>query len=578
MTKSKNPDTSGAAGSPASEHPAIGFDDVLDSIRATAYRWDFATDRIDWAKNAGAVLGGIDIATLRRGRAFALHIDPEHAAARYDGVTGGAQAAADAALPYALRYRFLPKGRRGREAVWVEDHGVCFTDAAGRPVRAQGTIRVIGDRRRSIRESGLCAPGDQSGMMNRTELTEDLARLLSNRGGRDTKGAFLLAVINDLTRINETYGYDIGDEVISIAGQRLAAAVRGRDALGRFSSNKFGVVLHNCDGAYIESVARRMIACVEDDVVTSSAGSVVVTLSVGAVQLPDHAGTAHTAIGRALKAVDKARTSAGDHFCCYDPSAREEAERRRNIAIADEIIRALNDRRMMIALQPIVASRNHDPEYFECLLRLRLPDGSVMDANEFVPVAEEFGLSKLIDHRALELAVDLLRTSPDWKLALNVSALSTTDRHWTDALEALTGKDRTLTERLTVEVGEAAAIADMESTAAFVRDVRDAGCKVALDDFGAGYASFRSLRNLGVDIVKIDGTLIESLGADERDEMFVQALVELAHSFGLATVGEWVGDERSVDLLEKAGVSFLQGNFFGAPELYEDKAAAKKAG
>ncbi len=148
MTKSKNPDTSGAAGSPASEHPAIGFDDVLDSIRATAYRWDFATDRIDWAKNAGAVLGGIDIATLRRGRAFALHIDPEHAAARYDGVTGGAQAAADAALPYALRYRFLPKGRRGREAVWVEDHGVCFTDAAvlTRFARKERDL-VIGDRR-----------------------------------------------------------------------------------------------------------------------------------------------------------------------------------------------------------------------------------------------------------------------------------------------------------------------------------------------------------------------------------------------------------------------------------------------
>ncbi len=361
MTKSKNPDTSGAAGSPASEHPAIGFDDVLDSIRATAYRWDFATDRIDWAKNAGAVLGGIDIATLRRGRAFALHIDPEHAAARYDGVTGGAQAAADAALPYALRYRFLPKGRRGREAVWVEDHGVCFTDAAGRPVRAQGTIRVIGDRRRSIRESGLCAPGDQSGMMNRTELTEDLARLLSNRGGRDTKGAFLLAVINDLTRINETYGYDIGDEVISIAGQRLAAAVRGRDALGRFRRTT-GVVLHNCDGAYIESVARRMIACVEDDVVTSSAGSTWCTLSVGAVQLPDHAGTAHTAIGRALKAVDKRQDECWRSLYKHNLSM-EEAERRRNIAIADEIIRALNDRRTMIALQPIVASRNHDPEY-----------------------------------------------------------------------------------------------------------------------------------------------------------------------------------------------------------------------
>ncbi|MGA9442775.1 MAG: EAL domain-containing protein, partial [Methyloceanibacter sp.] len=88
-----------------------------------------------------------------------------------------------------------------------------------------------------------------------------------------------------------------------------------------------------------------------------------------------------------------------------------------------------------------------------------------------------------------------------------------------------------------------------------------------LDNLGAGSASFRSIRSLSADMVKIDGSFIENLGQDKRSETLVQTLVELAQSFGLATVGEWVSDARSVELLEKAGVSYLQGDFFGAPEL-----------
>jgi len=315
-------------------------------------------------------------------------------------------------------------------------------------------------------------------------------------------------------------------------------------------------------------------------VVTTSAGSVTPAISIGAVQLPDHAGSAHTAIGRALQAADTARGKSRERFYCYDPSAREESERRRNIAIADAIIRALNDRRMMIALQPVVTAKKHEPAFYECLLRLRQPDGSVLDAREFIPVADEFGLSKLLDHRALELSIALLRASPERRLALNISALSTADRHWIDALEALTGKDRSLAERLIVEISEATATSDIQTTASFVKAARAAGCKVALDDFGAGYASFRSLRKLGVDMVKIEGSFVENLGVDPRDEMFLRALVDLANRFGLTTVGEWVGDERCVALLEEAGVTYLQGNFFGAPELYEDKSsgAAKATG
>ena len=543
------------------------LEQVLESVRATAYRWDFASDTIEWAANAGAVLGVDDIAKLHRARVFALHIDPEHAGSRYDGVTGGPHAEPGAALRYTLHYRFLPEGRRGKAALWVEDSGICFTDADGRSVQAQGMIRVIDDRRHEDRPHPAGGHDELTGQLNRTRLTEALASLLSNASRSPMNGAFLLAGVNDLTLINETYGFDVGDEVISIVGKRLARVLRGKDCIGRFSSNKFGIVLHNCSAEGVEAIARRLMAAIGDSVLDTSVGAVAASISVGAVILPDQASSAQRAIGRALQALDEARANRGDQFGCYVPCERRESERRRNVAIADDIIRALNDRRMMIALQPIVTSLSHEPELYECLLRMRRPDGSVVSASEFIHVAEQFGLAKLIDYRVLELAIELLRASPKIKLALNVSSTTATDPHWMAGLEGFTGKDRSILERLTIEITETAAISDVKATVQFVKTLKALGCRVALDDFGAGYTSFRSLRELGVDMVKIDGSFIQNLGTDSEDEMFVRTLIDLARSFGVVTVGEWVCDEETVRLLERAGVSYMQGYFFGAPEL-----------
>jgi diguanylate cyclase (GGDEF)-like protein len=516
------------------------------------------------------VLGVEDMAKLRQSRAFALHIDPQHAGARYDGVTGAPNAEPGAALRYSLHYRFLPEGRRGKAALWVEDTGVCFTDADGRPVQAQGTLRVVEDRRREDRTQVTGSHDEHTGQLSRARITEALSDLLSNASRAPLDGAFLLVGVNDLTLINETYGYDVGDEVITIAGKRLARVLRGKDCIGRFSSNKFGIVLHNCKAEGVEAISRRLMAAVGDSILDTSVGAVASTVSVGAVILPKDASSAQNAIGRALYALDIGRANRGDQFSFYVPCERKESDRKRNVAIADDIIRALNDRRMMIALQPIVTSRSHEPELYECLLRMRRMDGSVVSASEFIPVAEQFGLAKLIDYRVVELAVELLRATPNIKLALNVSASTATDPDWMVALESHTGKDRTILERLTVEITETAAISDVKATVRFVSALKALGCRVALDDFGAGYTSFRSLRDLGVDMVKIDGSFIQNLGTDAEDEMFVRALIDLARNFGVVTVGEWVGDERTVKLLEKAGVSYMQGYFFGAPELAKE--------
>ena len=574
---------------PASQPGAgsvLGFDDdpspleleeILTAIRETAYRWDFASDRFEWAPNAATVLGIADLESIGKGRAFALLVDPEHAGPRYDGITGGPHVPPGSNLRYCLRYRFLPEGRRGRAAVWVEDTGLCSIDSEGRPAKAQGTLRII-DHRRLDQEERLHYLGNHdelTGQLNRTRLTEALTRFLGSVGCNPVKGAFLLAGINDLTLINETYGFDVGDEVITIVGRRIGRALRAGDCLGRFSSNKFGIVLQDCSVEGAEAIARRIMAAARDSVADTSVGAVAASISVGAVLLPQHAGNAQAATTRALQALHLARNSRSDRLILYAPCERRDSERRRAVAIADEVVRALNDRRMILALQPIVTSRSHEPELYECLLRMKRLDGSIASAAEFIPVAEQFGLSKLVDHRALELAVELLSSAPDIKLALNVSATTPTDAQWLQGLEAFSGKAAGLAERLTIEITETAAISDLQETAKFVAALKALGCRVALDDFGAGYTSFRNLRLLGVDMVKIDGSFIQNLGTQAEDELFVRTLIDLAKSFGITTVGEWVGDEKTARLLEKAGVSYMQGYFFGAPELAKDEPAAR---
>ena len=234
----------------------LDLEEVLKAVRETVYRWEFASDRIDWAENAPEVLGISDPLQLAKGRAFALLVDPEHAGARYDGITGGPHVPPETEIKYCLHYRFLPEGRRGRTALWVEDTGICTIGEDSRPKLAQGTLRVIDDRReKQERLLYLGSHDELTGQLNRTRLTEELTRLLSSAGRVPAKGAFLLAGVNDLTLINETYGFDVGDEVIAIVGRRLGRALRGKDCIGRFSSNKFGVVLHDCDAAGIEAIA-----------------------------------------------------------------------------------------------------------------------------------------------------------------------------------------------------------------------------------------------------------------------------------------------------------------------------------
>ena len=193
-------------------------------------------------------------------------------------------------------------------------------------------------------------------------------------------------------------------------------------------------------------------------------------------------------------------------------------------------------------------------------MRIRRADGTLVPASDVIPIAERLGLVRLLDHRVLELLVER-----DGRGA-GARAPASTSRRPRPPIR--TGGRRSarccarnagVAERLIVEITEIAAIHDIDDTRGFVARVKDLGCRIAIDDFGAGYTSFRNLRKLGVDILKIDGAFVQNLMRSEDDRAFVRTLVDLARRLGLKTVAEWVQDEavgaaaRGVGLRLSAG-------------------------
>jgi EAL domain-containing protein (putative c-di-GMP-specific phosphodiesterase class I) len=238
---------------------------------------------------------------------------------------------------------------------------------------------------------------------------------------------------------------------------------------------------------------------------------------------------------------------------------------RRNSAIVDTVKAALRQNRLLFAYQPVVCAATGIVDYFECLLRIRDEAGTILPGAEFITAVEDFGLIGLIDRFVLERAVQELATHPEVRLGFNVSGLTACDRPWLRTLSSRLRNRPDLARRIIVEITETAALSDIEETARFVDTLRDAGCRVALDDFGAGHTSLRHLQSLAVDTVKIDGSFVRNLADSPENRVFLRHLLGLTKGFGLSTIAECVENAADAALLRAEGIGYLQGYHIGAP-------------
>ena len=535
--------------------------EILRSIGEAAYEWRLDTDALTWSGNAASVLGVANISDLATGAAFARRIDATGGQSRLDALHQVGQRDSGEGVAYQIQYAF----KRGIEdQCWVEDTGRWFAGPDGKPLRAHGVMRVIDARHARERELIQLARYDSlTGELNRASLLEVLTSTLDDTIRFRGSCGFLLVTIDHLGRLNEAYGFDVTENVIAQVAKRLRGRLRGKDHLGRFSGNKFGVVLTSCTPDELAIAADRLLTGVRDEPIVIASGPAAVTVTIGGVTAPRHARTVPEILSRAQDALAAARAKRHGSFAAYQPNVERDALRKDALRASDEIVAALNERRIALAFEPVVDAKSRAVSFYECLMRVYREDGSIAHANAIIPVAERVGLMRMLDYRVLELVVGELAAAPALELSVNVSPSSAVDPDWWAGLGAMLRAHSGAAERLIIEITETAAIQDLVDARGFVSRVKDLGCRIAIDDFGAGHTSFSNLRKLGVDIIKIDGAFVQNLMKSADDRAFVQTLIDLSRRLGLKAVAEWVQDEAAAQLLQDWGCDYLQGALTG---------------
>jgi EAL domain-containing protein (putative c-di-GMP-specific phosphodiesterase class I) len=306
---------------------------------------------------------------------------------------------------------------------------------------------------------------------------------------------------------------------------------------------------------------------VSNDPIATSVNAIDVSLRIGAALAPQHGRSAHALLQRAEDAYDLASRNMTDRYVLYGPTLAAENARAHALSIGDEIVAALNERRIVLAYQPIVPTKPQGRLYYEALLRLQRPDGELIGPTTIIPVAEKVGLIAQLDQRVLELALQRMMAEPELRISVNVSAATLRAPEWLDRLAQTLAVHPGTARRLMIEIIETMAISDIDATATIFARMKAMGVKVAMDDFGAGHTSFRSLRGLGVDVVKIDGVFVQNIARSADDRFFVRTLVDLARHLNIETVAEWVEDAEAMRILTGWGIDYLQGHHFGRAEV-----------
>ena len=380
-----------------------------------------------------------------------------------------------------------------------------------------------------------------------------------------SSGALFIISISNFAMIMNAYGHEGSESVIIDICKILASNLIEGDIVERIKLDQIGVILQSCKRNEMQDYAGSVNQLVRDYGTNSPLGALHVTCSIGSVDFPQSVEDATDAIDKAYIALN---STYGISYCTFDETRDESAVYRQQMGLANYLRRAIAENRLRLAYQPVIDSSDGHIAHYEALLRIISKDGKISSAGALIPIAERMGLIDMVDHLVFDMVIKEMLASPNVTLAFNVSNLTTNNFHWLEYAVATLKRYPEVAKRLIVEITETAAQRDLRRTAYFVATLQAQGCQVALDDFGSGYTSFRQLKTLSVDMVKIDGAFVRDLTENNDNKFFVKTLFDFTHGFGLVAVAEYIEKGETAKLLMELGVEYMQGYYFGKPVNY----------
>jgi diguanylate cyclase (GGDEF)-like protein/PAS domain S-box-containing protein len=457
--------------------------------------------------------------------------------------------------------------RPSGQVVWTGISTALVLDADDRPQHFLTQVQNVSGRRRA--EAQLQYLGDHdplTGLLNRRAFERSLQEHLTRVRRYGPNGAVLVVDVDAFSAVNDRLGHSGGDAVIVDVALALRSRLRDSDLLARFGGDEFVILLPRANleealvvGGALVDVVRGMRTSATDD-----GPAVTVSVGVALVDRPEQRG-AELLIDADLAMYDAKATGRDRVHSAW--TAPADAPRMRAAGNDAQLVRdAIRQDRLVLFAEPVVDLRTGSVVQLELLLRIRGADGDLQVPASFMAVAERHDLVQALDLWVIGRAIALLSANPDGPaMSVNVSMRSVQGDVLVDFLGEEFTAQRVDPRRLTVEISEHEAVAHLPRLQELSRELRHLGCPLAIDDFGAGFGGFYSLKHLPFDVLKIDGEFVRHCASEHADQVIIAAVVEAARALGARTIAEFVEDDVAVTCLRNLGVDAAQGHHFALP-------------
>lgn len=411
-----------------------------------------------------------------------------------------------------------------------------------------------------------------TGLVNRAEFERYLQRALRRAHTDGSEHALCYLDLDQFKIINDSSGHIAGDELLRQLAEVLKAKVRKSDLLARLGGDEFAVLVEHCTLQDAERVAEVLRKAITEYRFQWDGKSFAVGVSAGLVPITPLT----VSMTEVLKAADAACYAAKDagrnRIHIYREGDAELSRRYGEMRWVSRINEALDTERFALRFQPIVPVNAENASYwhYELLLSMRDDDGSMVSPGAFLPAAERYGLSVNIDRWVVANAFAWLSTHPaelaqTGLCSINLSGPSISDKNFLGFIIDQLAAKEVPAEKICFEITETAAITNLSSAARLISTLRGLGCSFALDDFGSGVSSFAYLKNLAVDLIKIDGVFVKDICEDPVSGALVKAINDMGHAMGKRTIAEAVESQEIFDALRLIGVDYAQGYGITAP-------------
>ncbi|HTY99678.1 MAG TPA: EAL domain-containing protein, partial [Rhodocyclaceae bacterium] len=462
--------------------------------------------------------------------------------------------------------------RRDGTELNIDDSAAPIRDRDGRIIGVVLVFHDVTQAHEMARKMSWAATHDAlTSLINRGEFERRLQALVKNmEAGKHH--ALLYLDLDQFKVVNDTCGHAAGDQLLCQLAFLMQEHVREADTLARLGGDEFGVLLANCPAPQALRVAEQLLEAVRGFRFAWEDKSFVIGASIGLVEIAGDGLSVANVLAAADTACYAAKDQGRNRVQAYSSDDSGVIRRYGEMHWVGRINRAIEENRFRLYYQPIVPLQeggDRDRGHGEVLLRMLDEEGNVVLPNSFLPAAERYDLIQRVDRWVISSALAWM-TGHELSCSINLSGQSIGDDRFLEFVIEQVRSAGIAPERICFEITETAAIANLARAAQFMSQLRERGCRFALDDFGSGLSSFGYLRNLPVDYLKIDGAFVRQVDRSAIDRAMVAAINNIGQVMGIRTVAEFVENEAIRDKLAAMGVDFGQGFGIALPAPIED--------